>query len=305
MPAGRHIKAFLDMIAAERGAAANTIEAYRRDLEDYAAFLRKDLAGASADDVRAYLADLSDRGFAPSSASRRLSAIRQFHRFLYLDGLAASDPTAAIGAARRGRPLPKVLGTEAVDALLAEARRLAEDPAQSPARAVASARLLALVEVLYATGLRVSELIALPAGAARHGTELITVRGKGGRERMVPIGGPARDAIALYRSRLGEAERGSRWLFPAGGESGHLTRQQVGRDLKRLAGAAGVPVRTVSPHVMRHAFASHLLQHGADLRSVQELLGHADISTTQIYTHVLDARLAAMVRDLHPLADAD
>jgi integrase/recombinase XerD len=303
----RLIELFLDMLAAERGAAANTLEAYRRDLDDFAAHLharRRSVASAQGDDVRAYLAVLATRGFSSASVARRLSAIRQLFRFLYAEGQRRDDPAAAIEGPRRGRPLPKVLSIGDVDRLLAAARAPAEDASRPLPERLRAMRLVCLLEVLYATGLRVSELVALPAAAARRDQRVLMIRGKGGKERIVPLNDAARRAMSEYLALRREAGRSaeSQYLFPSFGESGHLTRQHFARDLKLLAGAAGLRADNVSPHVLRHAFASHLLQNGADLRSVQTLLGHADISTTQIYTHVLAERLKSLVRDLHPLA---
>jgi integrase/recombinase XerD len=303
----RLLELFLDMLAAERGAAANTLEAYRRDLDDFAAHLRaarRSVATARGDDVRAYLASLAARGFSAASVARRLSAIRQLYRFLYAEGHRGDDPTAAIEGPRRGRPLPKVLSIGDVDRLLAAARAPADDAARPLPERLRAMRLVCLLEVLYATGLRVSELVALPASAARRDQRVLMIRGKGGKERIVPFNDAARRAMSEYLALRREAGRSaeSQYLFPSFGESGHLTRQHFARDLKLLAGAAGLRADKVSPHVLRHAFASHLLQNGADLRSVQTLLGHADISTTQIYTHVLAERLKSLVRDLHPLA---
>jgi integrase/recombinase XerD len=303
----RLIELFLDMLAAERGAAANTLAAYRRDLDDFATHLRaarRSVASARGDDVRAYLAALAARGFSAASVARRLSAMRQLYRFLYAEGHRSDDPAAAIEGPRRGRPLPKVLSIADVDRLLAAARAPVEDAERPLTERLRAMRLVCLLEVLYATGLRVSELVALPASAARRDQRVLMIRGKGGKERIVPLNDAARRAMSEYLTLRREAERGadSQYLFPSFGESGHLTRQHFARDLKLLAGAAGLRADKVSPHVLRHAFASHLLQNGADLRSVQTLLGHADISTTQIYTHVLAERLKSLVRDLHPLA---
>jgi integrase/recombinase XerD len=243
---------------------------------------------------------------APASAARRLSAVRQLHKFLYVEGKRTDDPSLVIAGPRRGRPLPKTLTIAEVERLLQRAGEGVEAEHRSVGERVRAARLACLLEVLYATGLRVSELVALPRSAARLREPFLTVRGKGGRERLVPLSAPARDAIARYRSLLegaAPARAAGPWLFPADSESGHLTRQAFARELKMAAAAAGIAASRVSPHVLRHAFASHLLQNGADLRIVQELLGHADVSTTQIYTHVLDERMKAMVRDLHPLSD--
>ena len=302
------LNSFLDMLAAERGAARNTLEAYERDLEDYLGFAASQggPAAATADDVRAYLVELSERGLKASSAARRLSAVRQFHRFLYTEGLAGTDPTAAIEGPRLGRPLPKVLSVAEVDKLIGTAQQMAEQEGQSPAAQARSVRMRCLIEMLYATGLRVSELIALPLSAATTRERFLVVRGKGDKDRLVPLNEAARVAAVAHLALLREqGAADGRWLFPSDGESGHLTRQAFGRDLKSLAAAAGLSPAKVSPHVLRHAFASHLLQNGADLRVVQELLGHADIATTQIYTHVLDERLKSMVRDLHPLMDGE
>ena len=306
------IELFLDMIASERGASRNTLDAYRRDLEDYAGFLAgrgRDAGAATTDEIRAYLAELSRRGLAATSVARRLSAVRQLHRFLYAEGKRDSDPAAVLEGPRRGRPLPKVLSVAEVTRLIAGAHAAVAAKDTSAVETLRAARLACLLEVLYATGLRVSELIALPAGAARADAETINVRGKGNKERLVPLGDAARHAMRVYLD-LRAAAKGKkgaigeqRWLFPSFGESGHVTRQHVARELKALAVSIGTDPRKMSPHVLRHAFASHMLQNGADLRVVQQLLGHADVSTTQIYTHVLDERLKSLVRDLHPLSD--
>lgn len=304
--AEHHVEAFLEMLAAERGAARRTLEAYRADLSDCAAFLARrgrTLADITADDVRAYLGHLSAAGLAASSAARRLSALRQFCRFLYADGLRGDDPTLAIASPRRQRPLPKVLAEAEVARLLAVARTAASAPSASAAARFRSMRLYCLLELIYATGLRVSELVALPRSAAG-GQPFLVVAGKGGRERLVPLNDAARSAmadyLALLDARAGGA--GGRHLFPAAAKGGCLTRQAFARDLKSLAAAAGIAPARISPHVLRHAFASHLVANGADLRAVQQMLGHADISTTQIYTHVLEERLKRLVAEHHPLA---
>ena len=300
------IALFLDMQSAERGAASNTIEAYRRDLSACATEMAEQgaaLAQAGAPELRDYLSNLAAR-LAPSSQARKLSALRQFYRFLYAEGLRADDPAASLSGPKRGRALPKILSIDDVDRLLAAARMGFSEPGTSASERLRRLRLCCLLEVLYATGLRVSELIALPASAARRGTRMLIVRGKGGKERIAPLHEASTNAMADYfmaREAAGLAV--SRWLFPSFGESGHLTRQHFARELKGLAAAAGLRAEQVSPHVLRHAFASHLLQNGADLRSVQMLLGHSDISTTQIYTHVIEERLKSLVRDLHPLAE--
>jgi integrase/recombinase XerD len=306
---------FLDMVASERGGAANTVDAYGRDLDDLTEFLAgraTSISSATTADLRTYLAALADRGFAASSSARRLSAIRQLYRFLLAEGHRGDDPAAIIEGPQRGRPLPKVLSIAEVDRLIAAARR-AVDAQKAPGLGrLRALRLVCLLELLYATGLRISELIALPASAERRDVPMLIVRGKGGRERLVPLSGAARAAMHDYREALAreaaiksdrEPAAAAKWLFPSFGEEGHLTRQHAARELKMLAVSAGLRPEQVSPHVLRHAFASHLLHNGADLRAVQTLLGHADISTTQIYTHVLDERLKSLVRDLHPLGD--
>ena len=294
------------MLAAERGAARNTLDAYRRDLDDYLDALDSkgvDPAAVEPAAVRAYLQGLESRGFKASSAARRLSALRQFHKFLYLEGLNPLDPTTAAVAPKRGRTLPKTLSVDEVDRPLTVAKE-AEEAGASPLGRLRLLRMNCLLELLYASGLRVSELVALPKTAARTRQRFLVIRGKGGRERLVPLTEVAREAARRYLDELEKSGRaGGTWLFPADSETGHLTRQAFARDLKLAAAAAGLRADRVSPHVLRHAFASHLLQNGADLRVIQELLGHADISTTQIYTHVLDERLKSMVRDLHPMGE--
>jgi integrase/recombinase XerD len=303
----RLLDLFLDMLAAERGAAANTLAAYRRDLDDFAADLAgagKGVASADSDDIRAHLGRLTRRGFKASSLARRLSAIRQLFRFLHAEGQRRDNPAAVLEGPKRGQTIPKILSIAEVDSLLAAARAAMAAEEVPVAERLRAARLNCLLEVLYATGLRVSELVGLPASAARRSERMLIVRGKGDRERMVPLNDAAKRAMTEYRARLSEAGRGeSKWLFPSFGASGHITRQHFARELKELAAATGLRPSRVSPHVLRHAFASHLLQNGADLRSVQTLLGHADISTTQIYTHVLEERLKSLVRDLHPLGE--
>ncbi len=306
-PPSQFAELFLDMMATERGASRNTLDAYRRDLDDYSEFLKdKTLAveTVTTENIRAYLAVLAKRHLAATSVARRLSAVRQLHRFLYAEGKRKDDPAAVLEGPRRGRTLPKILSIDEVTRLLDAAHSAAKQDEDSPAEQLRACRLVCLLEVLYATGLRVSELVALPSSAAHAEGGTITVKGKGNKERLVPLGDPARKAMKEYlklreKSGLG----GSRWLFPSFGESGHLTRQHAARELKELAAAAGIEPRKMSPHVLRHAFASHLLANGADLRVVQALLGHADVSTTQVYTHVLDERLKSLVRDLHPLTD--
>jgi integrase/recombinase XerD len=304
---------FLDMLAAEQGAGDNTLDAYRRDLTDFSEFLSprgQDFVGVETQALRDYLADLDGRGFKSSSVARRLSAMRHLFRFLLNERIRSDDPAAILTGPKRGRGLPKVLSISDVDRLLVRAKELADAPEASAPQRLRGLRLYCLLEVLYATGLRVSELVALPLSASRRDARMIVVRGKGNKERLVPLNEPSRQAMAAYLAAM-EALKpekkknaaSSKWLFPSFGESGHLTRQHFARDLKELAGAAGLSPRLVSPHVLRHAFASHLLHNGADLRIVQTLLGHTDISTTQIYTHVVEERLKSLVRDLHPLAE--
>jgi integrase/recombinase XerD len=298
---------FLDMLAAERGAGKNTLDAYSRDLDDFSGFLAQagqEVVKARSDHIRAYLQSLAGRGFKATSVARKLSAVRQLYRFLYAEGYRADDPAAVLEGPKRGRTLPKVLTVKEVESLLSAVREPTADSQNGLPERLRAARMTALLEVLYATGLRVSELVALPISAARRDARLLIVRGKGDKERLVPLNESAKTAMADYlglRKESGSAE--SKWLFPSFGETGHLTRQHFARELKSLAASCGLRPARVSPHVLRHAFASHLLQNGADLRVVQTLLGHADISTTQIYTHVLEERLKSMVRDLHPLAD--
>jgi integrase/recombinase XerD len=307
--AGARVEAFLEMLAAERGASANTLAAYHRDLADLATFLAA--RGLGPDDagdaiLSAYLDDLARRQLSPATAARRLSAVRQFHRFLVAEGLRTDDPSAVLDAPSRGRRLPRYLSEAETGALITAAATAAQAVEATPASALDKARavrLLVLVELLYATGLRVSELVSLPWGPLASGARLIQVRGKGGKERLVPLSVPAAAAIARYLPlrAVFETLGPSRFLFPSEAEAGHLTRQQFANLLKDLAIAAGLVPTRVSPHVVRHAFASHMLAHGADLRTLQTLLGHADIATTEIYTHVLDERLRALVAR-HPLA---
>lgn len=311
-PAGL-VEAFLESLSVERGAARNTLDAYGRDLADYLAHLKKRRRGpldCAAQDVRAYLAEIDAAGLSAATAARRLSALRQFHKFLYGEGLRGDDPSAIVESPRRKRAVPDVLSAAEVERLLTVAAEGIDDPARPARERLRAARLACALELLYASGLRVSELIALPKSAARGagkegGATMLAVRGKGGKERLVPLSGTAVAAARRYRALLDATQPGlaaSKWLFPSDSDSGHMTRQAFARDLKIAAGAAGLKGERVSPHALRHAFASHLLQNGADLRAVQELLGHADVSTTQIYTHVLDERVAAMVAELHPLA---
>jgi len=307
------IDLFLDMLAAEQGAGDNTLQAYRRDLSDLSGFLsrsRQSFAVAETQTLRDYLADLDTRGFKSSTVARRLSAVRHLFRFLLNERLRSDNPAAILAGPKRGRALPKVLSIADVDRMLTRAKELAQASEASALQRLRRIRLYCLLEVLYATGLRVSELVALPHSAARQDARMIVVRGKGNKERLVPLNEASRQAMTDYlaamdllRPETRKTAATSKWLFPSFGESGHLTRQHFARDLKELAVSAGLAARLVSPHVLRHAFASHLLHNGADLRIVQTLLGHTDISTTQIYTHVVEERLKSLVRDLHPLAE--
>ncbi len=309
----RNIELFLEMLSAERGAAQNTLEAYARDLEHfsgYASTTKTPMRDLSTQQIRDYLGVIADEGLAISSRSRRLSAVRQFYRFLFVEGMRKDDPASEISAPKKVQHLPKTLTIDEVDHLLytaANEAKTAKGRKQLPA-----IRLNCLLELLYATGLRVSELVTLPRNFMRADNRMITVKGKGGRERMVPLNGAARRAIKTYVEHLDAKAKGAKakgrgthpssFLFPSSGADGHLTRQRLVQELKALAVIAGLEPKNISPHVLRHAFASHLLERGADLRAVQQLLGHADISTTQIYTHVLDERLRQLVNDHHPLA---
>lgn len=292
------LDAFLEMLAAERGAARLTLTAYRNDLLDLSGFLARRgaaLDGANAGSLHDYLSAAATRRLAPRTLARRLSAIRQFYRFLLTDGLRGDDPTSGLDSPRLGRPLPKILSE-------AEVSRLIDTAAAWPGEE--GMRLRAILELLYATGLRVSELVTLPVAAAQRDPRFLLVRGKGGKERLVPLGPPSRQALASYlgcRPYFLPEGGSSRFLFPSRGREGHLTRQRCGQLLKELALGANLDPARLSPHVLRHAFASHLLDHGADLRSVQQMLGHADIATTQIYTHVLGDRMHRLVTEHHPL----
>ncbi len=290
----RHLEAFLEMLLAERNAARNTLTAYRSDLEDFARFAAgrgEGLASAGTATCRKYFASLAAAGLSARTAARRLTALRRFYRFLLRERVRADDPTGALDAPKIGRSLPKYLSEAEVDALLAAAR--ARPEAQAPT-------MVAALEILYATGLRVSELLALPRNALASGAEVLLVRGKGGRERLLPLSAAAREAAAV----LVKTRAPGRWLFPGRGEAQPMTRQGFALALKAVALDAGILPARVSPHVLRHSFASHMLARGADLRSLQLLLGHADIATTQIYTHVLEERLQRLVEAHHPLATA-
>ncbi|MFT4253133.1 MAG: tyrosine recombinase [Caulobacter sp.] len=293
------VEAFLEMMAVERAAAANTLRAYEKDLADARGFLGRtggDLDEADAEAVEAYFQDLGARGLSPATAARRRSAVRQFYRFALGEGWRSDDPSRRVVAPKAGRPLPKVLSRAEIDALLAAAS--AKDGAQG-------LRLTCIIELLYASGLRISELLALPLSALARDPAFLMVKGKGGKERLAPLNEAARAAVKVYLEGrlqfLPKGEKASAWLFPSRGKGGRLTARRVSQLLEDAAIAAGIDREKVSPHVLRHAFATHLLEGGADLRVIQTLLGHADIGTTQIYTHVAGEHLAEVVRTKHPL----
>jgi integrase/recombinase XerD len=300
MAAAAWIEAFLEMMAVERAAARNTLTAYGKDLEDAQGFLAGrglDLAGASAEDIEAYFASLGERGLSAATAARRRASVRGFYRFALGEGWRKDDPSRRVDAPKKGRPLPKVLTRQEVDRLIAAAGE--RDGA-------GGLRVACMVELLYASGLRISELLALPAAALGRDPAYLIVKGKGGKDRLAPLNDAARKAVQAYlparKSFLPKGVQDSPWLFPSRGEGGRLTRRRFSQMLGEAALAAGVDPAKVSPHVLRHAFATHLLEGGADLRVVQKLLGHADIATTQIYTHVAGDRLKAVVESAHPLA---
>lgn len=297
------IALFLDMMAAERGAALNTLDAYRRDLDDLTDRLSgRALIDAQTGDLEGALAGMRRDGLSAATAARRLSAAKRFYRFLLSEGLREDDPTARLSGPKKGRPLPKILSEADVDALF----RAAKDRP-----GVSGVRDRALLEILYAAGLRVTELVTLPLAAFARAEQCIHVTGKGGRERLAPLTDAALEAVAAWRAvredhlptNPAKRAKAGKFLFPSKtSASGHLTREQFARILTGLASAAGLDTSKISPHVLRHAFATHLLANGADLRTVQTLLGHADVSTTQIYTHVLEERLRTLVETAHPLA---
>ena len=302
------IATFLDMMEAERGAARNTLDAYRRDLNDFVAHMRATgahLIDADAKAIRTYIAGQAQAGLASSSRSRHLATLRQFYRFLATEERISEDPASGLTGPKLERSLPRTLSVAEVDRLMETARRRTTTSVVRDRRR--ALRLHCLLEMLYATGMRVSELVTLPRSVLDADRRMLTIKGKGGRERLVPLNRAALAAIDAYLAL--ETEEGkapavrTRWLFPSHGAEGHLTRQRLGQELKELALEAGLDPEQVSPHVLRHAFASHLLDRGADLRAVQQLLGHADISTTEIYTHVLEERLKKLVQDNHPLAN--
>lgn len=309
MRSAADILAFLEMQAAERGASANTLAAYRRDLEHLSTWLDhggRELRATTSRDLAMYAQALAKEGLAPASRARRLSAARQLFKFLLAEGLIAEDPAHGLRGPRQERALPRTLTIAEVDKLLATAE--AHTRGTTGRDRVRALRLRCLIEMLYATGMRVSELVSLPRAALQGDRRTLTIVGKGRRERIVPLNGTARAALDEYLSVGEDAEDGvspmlrTRYLFPSASAEGHLTRQRLGQELKALAETTGLDPERVSPHVLRHAFASHLLDRGADLRAVQQLLGHADISTTEIYTHVLEERLRQLVNEHHPLA---
>ena len=298
--AARWIQTFLEAQAAELDAAQNTLLAYARDLKDFAGWLDgRDLATATREDVEAYLVQCDAQGLARATRARRLSAIRQLYRFAYEEGWRGDNPALQIKGPGKAKRLPKTLTHDEVDRLL-----------EAVAQGRDALRNACLMQLLYATGMRVSELVGLPVAAARGNPRMLLIRGKGGKERMVPLSPPAQAALAAWLKRRDETEEASkaqgkpasRFLFPSRGKEGHLTRHRFYALVKELAVAGGVDPTKVTPHTLRHAFATHLLEGGADLRAIQTLLGHADISTTEIYTHVLDERLKALVLEHHPLA---
>jgi integrase/recombinase XerD len=297
------VDAFLEMMAVERAAARNTLTAYGKDLVDAAAFLKargRDLSNASAEDIEAWFAGLGAAGLAPATAARRRSSIRQFYRFVLGEGWRTDDPSRRVEAPRQGRPLPKVLSRDEVERLIAAAA--AKDGGQG-------LRLAALVELTYASGMRVSEVMGLPLTALARDPAYLIVKGKGGKERLAPLNDAARTAVkawlAVRKDFLPKGDAANPWLFPSRGKAGRLTPRRFSQLLEEAAIGAGIDPAKVSPHVLRHAFATHLLEGGADLRIVQTLLGHADTATTQIYTHVAGDRLAEVVRSKHPLSRKD
>jgi integrase/recombinase XerD len=297
-----HIRNFLEMLSAERGAAANTIAAYQRDCDALLGFLDtrgKSLTQTDSRDVQAYIQSLSQEGLAAASRARRLSSVRQLFKFLAAESIIDADPSEGMAGPKRERPLPRTLSVAEVDRLIVAAAKQAEG--QDGRALFRALRFYCLLEILYATGMRVSELVSLPRSVLRGDPRVLTIKGKGGRERLVPLNPAARAALDRYLAVAGRFDN-SPWLFASKSAEGHVTRQGFAVDLKACAGEAGLDPERVSPHVLRHAFASHLLDRGADLRAVQQLLGHADISTTEIYTHVLEERLKKLVNEHHPLA---
>ncbi|NOZ41881.1 MAG: site-specific tyrosine recombinase XerD [Alphaproteobacteria bacterium] len=297
------INQFLEMLGAERGAAENTLVSYGRDLAHLLENTPVSLLDINRDHLRNYLVTVQKRGLSARTQARKLSTMRQFYKFLYAEGLRTDNPVTGIDSPRPGRPLPGVLSEKQVARLLATARDQAEEKAD-----IKSLRCHAMVQILYATGLRVTELVSLPLAAVQSGEPYIYVRGKGNKERLVPLNENAIRALAVYIGAMasqsvgGHSAAARKWLFPSRGATGHLTRHHVARILKQLAGESAILPDHISPHMLRHAFATHLLAHGADLRAVQKMLGHSDITTTQIYTHVLEERLKTLVQQKHPLS---
>ncbi|MGI3171580.1 tyrosine recombinase [Pseudooceanicola sp. C21-150M6] len=304
MSSHRWISTFLEAQAAEAGAAENTLLGYGRDLRDFADWLdgkSRDFATASRADVEAYLTDCDAQGLSRATRARRLSAIRQIYRFAFEEGWRKDHPAIEIKGPGRAKRLPKTLSMEEVSALMEAARTHGRSPRDR-------LRNTCLMELLYATGMRVTELVSLPLAAAKGDPRMLLIRGKGGKERMVPLSPPARDAMAIWlkerETEEDERPRGatpSRLLFPSRGASGHMTRHRFYILIKEISVTAGVSPDKVTPHTLRHAFATHLLENGADLRAIQTLLGHADLATTEIYTHVLEHRLRELVETHHPL----
>lgn len=312
---------FLAMLSAERGASQNTLEAYERDLNRFGEFLSlspnhknqtkpsSTAQEATADHIKSYLSHLKENGLASASRARQLSALRQFYRFLLAERYINEDPSSHIDAPKQQRPLPKLMSAKDVEQLLQSSKKQCD--LKTGHAKLQAIRLNCLLEILYATGMRVTELVSLPYAVLNGDERMFTIQGKGGRERLVPLNSSAKEALTNYISTLNQAKdtpqsrkKQPKWLFPSNSKEGHLTRQRFGQELKELATNAGLNAQKISPHVLRHAFASHLLERGADLRAVQQLLGHADISTTEIYTHVLEERLKKLVQAHHPLANA-
>lgn len=307
-----YVEAFLEMMSGERGAAENTLISYGTDLEDISSFLSNlnvPINAASSDDLRAYLQDVAQRGYSTASHARKLSTIRQYFRFLYNETVRPDDPSSNLESPKKQQSLPKILSINDVNLLLETANREAFDfDDDNLANRLGRLRLLALLELAYATGMRVSEIISLPLRILKEDGKFLIIKGKGNKERLVALSKPAKkamNAFARCQKELDELKKRkeSIWLFPANSKTGYLPRQVFARELKAMAMRANIDPAKVSPHVLRHAFATHLLQNGADLRIVQELLGHSDISTTQIYTHVAEERLYQLVNDHHPLAN--
>lgn len=305
------VERFLEMLSAERGASANTLDAYSRDLTHFGNFLNgrgHTLDAATTTDVTDFISHMVQEGLAASSRARRLSALKQFYRFLIAEGIRSDDPASLVGGPKRETALPKTLSVDEVDRLLETAKRKVSVGRES--QRSKALRLHCLLEILYATGMRVSELVALKRSALVGDERILTIKGKGGRQRMVPLNSAAQQALASYIEdcdstalKDSNMRTTSPWLFPSWGQQGHLTRQRLAQELKALAKEANIEANRVSPHVLRHAFASHLIERGADVRSVQKLLGHADITTTQVYTHMRESHLHKVVQEHHPLAE--